>query len=233
MIRVLVVEDHPMFREGLRATLDLCADVEVVATAGTAATALAVAERHHPDVVIMDVQLPDGSGVSLTRTLRDRLPGCKVLVLSSYDDDDTVAAAIQAGALGFVTKDAAGDTIADAVRTVARHDRGLHRRHHGIAGPQTRRSRFHRPRPVPSAIPARARNPGTPRRRAQQRLHRRSLRAEPQDGPQLRVQHPGQARRRIAARGCGRGSTSRAGRRRRGEAMSADLASGRDAPKIH
>jgi DNA-binding NarL/FixJ family response regulator len=122
MIRVLVVEDHPMFRTGLRATLDLCADIEVVDTAGTAAHALAVAERHHPDVVIMDIQLPDGSGVALTRTLRDKLPGCKVLVLSSYDDDDTVAAAIQAGALGFVTKDAAGDTIADAVRTVARHD---------------------------------------------------------------------------------------------------------------
>jgi DNA-binding NarL/FixJ family response regulator len=70
----------------------------------------------------MDLQLPDGSGVAATRTIRERVPECRVLVLTSHTDDDTVAAAIQAGALGFITKDAAGETIADAVRTVARGD---------------------------------------------------------------------------------------------------------------
>jgi DNA-binding NarL/FixJ family response regulator len=83
---------------------------------------VADAVRHHPDLVVMDLQLPDGSGVATTRTIRDRVPGCRVLVLSSHDDDDTVAAAVQAGALGFITKDAPGEAITDAVRTVARGD---------------------------------------------------------------------------------------------------------------
>lgn len=111
-----------MFREGLRATLDLCADIDVVAGSATAAAAVAAAVRDRPDIVVMDLQLPDGSGVAATRTIRERVPECRVLVLTSHTDDDTVAAAIQAGALGFITKDAAGEAIADAVRTVARGD---------------------------------------------------------------------------------------------------------------
>lgn len=108
-----------MFRQGLCATLELDAGIAVVAAVGSAADAVAAATRHPIDVVVMDLQLPDGSGVAATREVLTRRPSCRVLVLSSHDDEVTVTAAVRAGARGYLTKDAGGDEIARAVRALA------------------------------------------------------------------------------------------------------------------
>lgn len=117
MTRVLVVDDHPVFRDGLAALLAATPEIEVVATAPDAETAL---ERAHAaEVVLMDLNLPGMSGVDATAQLARRADAPAVLVLTMVDDDDTVLAAMRAGARGYVLKGATGDEIAAAVRTVA------------------------------------------------------------------------------------------------------------------
>jgi DNA-binding NarL/FixJ family response regulator len=118
-IRLLLVEDHPMFRAGLTATLELDTDITVVGSADTAAQALPLVAEQRPDVVVLDVGLPDGSGVSLVPRILAELPDCRVLMLTSYDDDSTVYAALRAGARGYVIKNADADEIVRAVHTVA------------------------------------------------------------------------------------------------------------------
>jgi len=118
-IRLLLVEDHPMFRAGLAATLRLGGDVTVVGSAGTAEQALALVTEHRPDVVVLDIGLPDGNGVSLVPRILAEAPDCHILMLTSYEDDATVYAALRAGARGYVIKNADGDQIVRAVHTVA------------------------------------------------------------------------------------------------------------------
>lgn len=118
-IRLLLVEDHPMFRAGLEATLQLGGDITVVASAGTAEQALALVTEHRPDVVALDIGLPDGNGVSLVPRILAEAPDCHILMLTSYEDDATVYAALRAGARGYVIKNADADEIVRAVHTVA------------------------------------------------------------------------------------------------------------------
>ena len=119
MTRVLIVDDHPVFRDGLAGLLATLPEVEVAGTAGTAEEALAVLSETMPDVVLMDINLPGASGVEATRRATQIAPATAVLVISMVDDDDSVFAALAAGARGYVLKGASAAEITAALRTVA------------------------------------------------------------------------------------------------------------------
>jgi DNA-binding NarL/FixJ family response regulator len=119
MTRVLIVDDHPVFRDGLAGLLATLPEVEVAGTAGTAEEALAVLSETMPDVVLMDINLPGASGVEATRRASQIAPATAVLVISMVDDDDSVFAALAAGARGYVLKGSSAAEITAALRTVA------------------------------------------------------------------------------------------------------------------
>ena len=118
-VRALVVDDHPVFRDGLAALLSSLDDVAVAGVAADAESALALVANSPVDVVLMDLNLPGLSGVEATSRLTSLTPAPAVLVVTMVDDDDTVVAALRAGARGYVLKGATGEEIAAAVRTVA------------------------------------------------------------------------------------------------------------------
>ncbi len=119
MTRILICDDHEVVREGLRGLLGRQAGMTVVAEAGSVAEAVEAAARSKPDVVIMDVRLPDGSGVEACRTIREAQPEIKVIMLTSYADDEAVFASIIAGASGYLLKQTRGQAVVDAVTAVA------------------------------------------------------------------------------------------------------------------
>jgi DNA-binding NarL/FixJ family response regulator len=115
-IRVLVADDHAVVREGLRTFLSLQDGIEVVGEAGDGEAAVREAEIRRPDVILMDLVMPRLDGVGAMRELRRRMPECRVIVLTSYAQDDRLLPAIQAGAAGYLLKDAEPREIARAVR---------------------------------------------------------------------------------------------------------------------
>jgi DNA-binding NarL/FixJ family response regulator len=118
-IRVLIADDHPLVRQGLQAALAPMDDVEIVAEAATGQAAIREAVLHQPDVVVMDLQMPDLNGIEATRELARAVPNTAVLVLTMFDDDDSVFAAMRAGARGYVLKGAEHHEIARAIAAVA------------------------------------------------------------------------------------------------------------------
>jgi two-component system, NarL family, response regulator DevR len=118
-IRILIADDHEVVRIGLAALLDRQDGFRVVAEAGSGDEAVRLARRHRPDVVVMDIRMPNGSGIDACRTITTELPGVPVVMLTSYADSDTLFDAISAGASGYVLKRVGSSELVDAVRTVA------------------------------------------------------------------------------------------------------------------
>jgi DNA-binding NarL/FixJ family response regulator len=121
-IRLLIVDDHPVVRNGLRGMFTGDDGFVVVGEAGNGADAVAESVRLRPDVVLMDLRMPEMGGVEATRRLRDRAPSAHVLVLTTYDTDDDVLPAVEAGATGYLLKDAPREELVRAVRAAARGD---------------------------------------------------------------------------------------------------------------
>lgn len=119
-LRVLVVDDHPVFRAGLRGLIDGDPELVCVDVATTAGEAVDKAQVHRPDVIAMDISLPDGSGVNATRRILERHPDCGVLMLTMHDDERRVMEALRAGARGYVVKGSDADDVVRAIKAVGR-----------------------------------------------------------------------------------------------------------------
>lgn len=119
LVRIFLLDDHEVVRRGLRGLLEAEEDLVVVGEAGTAAEGAARIPALRPDVAVLDARLPDGSGIEVCRQVRSVDPSIEALVLTSYDDDEALFAAILAGAAGYVLKQVRGTDLVDAVRRVA------------------------------------------------------------------------------------------------------------------
>ncbi|WP_395638356.1 response regulator [Pseudolysinimonas sp.] len=119
MTRVFLVDDHEIVRRGIAELIDRESDLEVVGEAGTVREAMGRIDATHPDVVVLDVRLPDGSGVDLCRAIRSAHPDLPCLMLTAYDDDEASVAAVLAGAAGYVLKDIRGQSLVAGIRKVA------------------------------------------------------------------------------------------------------------------
>ena len=125
MIRVLVADDHAVVRAGIVALLDEHDDIDVVGQAADGLAAVEEARRLRPDLVVMDVRMPGATGDEATARIRAELPGTRVLILTTYETDATILAAIEAGASGYLLKAAPADELVEGVRSVARGETAL------------------------------------------------------------------------------------------------------------
>ena len=117
-IRLMLVDDQRLMRDGMRTILELEPDLEVVAEAENGVEALKQFNAHQPDVVLMDIRMPEMDGVEATRRLMDEHENALVIILTTFDDDQYIFEGLRAGALGYLLKDVSGEELADAIRTV-------------------------------------------------------------------------------------------------------------------
>ncbi len=122
-IRILVVDDHPIVRQGLRSLLSNYADMLIVGEADQSRQAVEAAHAQRPDVVLLDIRLSGASGIEVTQILRREVPGARVIILTSYDSDEYLIGALQAGASGYLLKSVSDESLVSAIRAVHRGDR--------------------------------------------------------------------------------------------------------------
>ena len=125
-IRLLIVDDHEIVRQGLRTFLELLDDFEVVGEGSTGIDAVSLADELQPDVILLDLVMPEMDGVEATRRIMLANPDARILILSSFSDDDNVLPAIRAGAMGYLLKDIPPDDLADALREAHQGKAQLH-----------------------------------------------------------------------------------------------------------
>ena len=118
-VRVLIADDHPLFREGMRGRLDRVADVAVVGEAASGDEAVGLAQKLEPHIILMDIKMPGLNGIEATREIQRANPQIGILVLTMFEDDDSVFAAMRAGAKGYLLKDSGGEGVVHAIRAVA------------------------------------------------------------------------------------------------------------------
>ncbi len=119
-IRVLIADDQALFREGLETLLSIHKDIQVIGQAGDGWQAVVLAQRLRPDVVLMDMQMPELNGVAATRRFKESLPACRVIALTTFDDNELIFDVLHAGAVGYLLKDIGSLALADAIRRTAR-----------------------------------------------------------------------------------------------------------------
>lgn len=117
-LSVMLVDDHEVVLEGLRSLLEAEGDIKVVAEAGGGSSAVRLSKTHHPDVIVMDVRMPNGGGIEACRDIRSESSDTQILMLTSHSDDQALFDSIMAGAAGFVLKEIRGHDLIDAIRTV-------------------------------------------------------------------------------------------------------------------
>jgi len=121
-LSIVIIDDHPLFRKGMRGLLDPIPDFQVIGEGANGEEAIGLAADLKPDVILMDLQMPGGSGLAAIRAIAQSSPGIRILVVTLFDDDDSVFAALRAGARGYVLKDATDDEMVRAIRAVGNRE---------------------------------------------------------------------------------------------------------------
>ena len=124
-IRVLIVDDHPIVRQGVRGVLANHSDIQVVGEADSASTLFSIVDSLKPDVVLLDIRMPGQNGIEVTQRLKQDHPMIKVIILTTYDDDEYLFGALRAGAEGYLLKSASQEVLADSIRQVGHGERLL------------------------------------------------------------------------------------------------------------